>query len=373
MYENLERNCQTFALRQLSSAVLCPTCPQGPNSPKRGPTNAFYSLYAIPGLREHILYAGGGACVISVIRRVYGLPITSHSSEGFLVLLLIPALSVVLSFIPTSRSRTAILGPQAYKYLGTTLFDWELQNLPPLEEQAPVWTPRLTNEADCLECAEVAAVRFHRTRKCLDSQRPRGTTRHYWCTRLLWLKVLLTFPLWAGPFYSALLISSVSHYSWFWGIFTVVYMVLLMVMIANHPSGDLCRAGYGFNVLYHRSVLRELIGWAVLIHVQGRQFWLHGVSPTRENLGFWRLTATLIILGWFSRRALSFVALKYCFGIFLEFLEHFRGSWFYIVFHLSLAEFKDSYWIVLEEMTALLILLSVGASFFWRRSAVFLP
>jgi len=152
-----------------------------------------------------------------------------------------------------------------------------------------------------------------------------------------------------------------------------MYMVLLMVVIANNPKGDMCRAGYGFHVLYQKSLFREFLGWAVLIYSQGRQFWLYGATPTRASLGVYRLTFYLTVLGWSSRRALNVVVLRFCFKIFLEFVGLFQGSSIYVVFHLALDEFKRSYWIVLEEMTALLLIVSIAASLFWRRRAVFLP
>lgn len=204
--------------------------------------------------------------------------------------LLVIGLTLIVTITSPSANPILLHGPQTKRYLGTTLFDWELLNLPVLNGFKPLWMARAEEEADCRKCAAFAAQRYALTGQCLENQRHIWNHQRGWRTSLLLPKIFLTFPIWIEPFFAGLLINFATHYSWLFGIAIIAYSLAVMIVIAIDPEGDVSKSSLGVLLLYQKSYFKELTAWFVLVYGYVRQIRIFGSTPDLASPIYIRLS-----------------------------------------------------------------------------------
>ncbi|KAI1414626.1 hypothetical protein F5Y13DRAFT_197651 [Hypoxylon sp. FL1857] len=304
LYLHWERNCQTFAVRQLAAAILCPTCPQEPDNGLVGPTNAFYSIYAITAFHDFLLLMLEHAFLSIVIRSLFELPETVAPLHLLAFTALVIGFTFIIALVPSPKHRTR---PRAKEYLGATLFDWELEHLPQYQHLPPVDFVKTSREAKCGECAKFAAMRYRFTRSCIDAHRNKRDNHRGSAASSVLLKALLTFPIWSTPLFMGLLLDSAFHSSVSYGICLVAFVVLVMIALTYDLHDDTCKTGFGFYILYQKGHLNAFLDGFAVVYVWIRRIGGLGYKINHRNVGILRYLVYLASVGYLWKPLLLLV------------------------------------------------------------------
>ena len=272
-------NCQAFAVRRLGAAALCPSCVQETGSePSWGPTNAFYSIYTILYLRFNLYMSLIIAAMLHVVLKSFG---REHILD-ILYLCIIAAPPIILTtvvLLTPQGTDTAIEGDDLRN---VTLDSWELSNVVGSSE----WNMQaMSKEADCDECASIAAKRTLLTRKCFcthSKSLPRRPKRRW---RLC--KGLITFTIWSGTVLPAFVIHPIFCLPGPYLISVEILSQMISVVMAINLESDLCRTAHGVRLIYRKTLWIQIYSWSLLVWI----IWdlLHaGAAPDLQVLGIWR-------------------------------------------------------------------------------------
>ena len=262
-YGLFSENCQAFAVRNLAASALCPLCNQScarrdaPESHSRGPTNAFYAMYAILCLRSEFFAVPFVAGLLAVIRKIFNLPWNFEPAATFKLVTLLLICSIIVAMIPSSEEELLTIREINW----TTLFDWELEQAPAFSwDDTKSFLGSLSfgnKDFDCSECARIAFNRAIRTHLCFEYHshgRPRPPN-------VSWLipKIVLSFPVWSGTLLTAFITNTLWRFSWPYWVAGMIAYQFLIAGISMTLHGDLCKVGMGVKLLYSRSSF--LLAW----------------------------------------------------------------------------------------------------------------